>query len=225
MKTTNLEHLCAFSEKMIDGLKSKVYEKFVLSLMNASESVFPHKYEYIEQQSHGECDFIDIATKEKFDAKLPLERKQVEFLTKGKQHAPDYSKWIQELQSELSELNMKSIQSGEFKITSTKLYQIMKEEIKKDKSDENIIFFFPFPVAPTYPGAVFLIHATDFPSMVFHQLEKEGELDFSQRSIYEIYPSPIKSTYALKNLAKPGVDFVENLSFDKYFMHEIIVLD
>lgn len=62
MKTTSLEHLCAFSEKMIDGLKSKVYEKFVLSLMNASESVFPHKYEYIEQQSHGECDFIDIAT-------------------------------------------------------------------------------------------------------------------------------------------------------------------
>lgn len=49
------------------------------------------------------------------------------------------------------------------------------------------------------------VYATDFPSMVFHQLEKEGEMDFSKRSIYEIYPSPIKSTYALKNLAKPGV--------------------
>ena len=48
------------------------------------------------------------------------------------------------------------------------------------------------------------VYAVGFPSMVFHQLEKEGELDFSQRSIYEIYPSPEKSTYALKNLAKPG---------------------
>ena len=35
----------------------------------------------------------------------------------------------------------------------------------------------------------------------------------------------IWGAFALKNLAKPGVDFVENPSFDKYFMHEIIVLD
>lgn len=69
------------------------------------------------------------------------------------------------------------------------------------------------------------VYATDFPSMVFHQLEKEGKIDFPQRSIYEIYPSPIKNTYALKNLAKPGVDFVEDPSFDEYFMHEIIVPD
>ena len=48
------------------------------------------------------------------------------------------------------------------------------------------------------------VYAVDFPSMVFHQLEKEGKIDFPQRSIYEIYPSPIKSAYALKNLAKQG---------------------
>lgn len=69
------------------------------------------------------------------------------------------------------------------------------------------------------------VYAVDFPSMVYRQLEKEGEMNFSKRSIYELYPSPIKSTYALKNLAKPGVDFVEGPSFDEYFMHEIIVPD
>ena len=48
------------------------------------------------------------------------------------------------------------------------------------------------------------VYAVDFPSMVFRRLGKEGKIDFSQRSIYELYPSPIKSTYALKNLAKQG---------------------
>lgn len=48
------------------------------------------------------------------------------------------------------------------------------------------------------------VYAVDFPSMVFRRLGKEGKIDFSQRSIYELYPSSIKSTYALKHLAKPG---------------------
>lgn len=49
------------------------------------------------------------------------------------------------------------------------------------------------------------VYAVGFPSMVYRRLGKEGIIDFSQRSIYELYPSPIKSAYALKNLAKPGV--------------------
>ena len=69
------------------------------------------------------------------------------------------------------------------------------------------------------------VYAVDFPSMVFRRLGKEGEIDFSKRSIHEIYPSPEKSTYAIKNLAKPGVDSVENPSFDEFLMHEIIVPD
>lgn len=48
------------------------------------------------------------------------------------------------------------------------------------------------------------VYAVDFPSMVFRRLGKEGEMDFSKRSIYGLYPSSIKSTYALKNLAKQG---------------------
>ncbi len=69
------------------------------------------------------------------------------------------------------------------------------------------------------------VYAVDFPSMVFRRLGKEGKIDFSQRSKQQIHPSSIKSTYALKRLAKPGVDFVENPSFDEFFMHEIIVPD
>ena len=37
------------------------------------------------------------------------------------------------------------------------------------------------------------VYAVDFPSMVFRRLGKEGKIDFSQRSIYELYPSPKKA--------------------------------
>ena len=48
------------------------------------------------------------------------------------------------------------------------------------------------------------VYAVDFPSMIFRRLGKEGKIDFSQRSKQQIYPSSIKSTYALKRPAKPG---------------------
>ncbi len=41
------------------------------------------------------------------------------------------------------------------------------------------------------------VYAVDFPSMVFRRLGKEGKMVFSKRSIYGLYPSSIKSTYAL----------------------------
>lgn len=37
------------------------------------------------------------------------------------------------------------------------------------------------------------VYAVDFPSMIFRRLGKEGKIDFSQRSIYELYPSPKKA--------------------------------
>ncbi len=43
------------------------------------------------------------------------------------------------------------------------------------------------------PIKICTVYAVDFPSMVYRQLEKEGEMDFSKRSIYELYPSPKKA--------------------------------
>ena len=54
------------------------------------------------------------------------------------------------------------------------------------------------------PVKICNVYAVDFPSMVFRRLGKEGEMDFSKRSIYGLYPSSIKSTYAVNRLAKPG---------------------
>lgn len=51
-------------------IKSGNYEKLILDIMNASTKIFPNQYEHVENQSNGECDFIDISTRKKYDVKL-----------------------------------------------------------------------------------------------------------------------------------------------------------
>ena len=39
-------------------IQAETYEQIVLQFMNQSKSIFPEEYFYIENQSHGEPDFI-----------------------------------------------------------------------------------------------------------------------------------------------------------------------
>ena len=44
--------------------------------MNESKTVFPGVYEQHQKQSKGECDFYDVNTLEKYEAKLPFDKKE-----------------------------------------------------------------------------------------------------------------------------------------------------
>ena len=68
------------SEKFKKIIQSGNYEKLVHSLLNLSTKLFPNEIKYIENQSCGECDYIDEKNGEKYDAKLPISKAQ------GKQH-------------------------------------------------------------------------------------------------------------------------------------------
>ena len=59
-----------------DIIKSGNYEKIILDLMNASKEIFPSRYTHLNNQAHGECDFVDVVTGEKFDAKIPIDKRQ-----------------------------------------------------------------------------------------------------------------------------------------------------
>ncbi len=209
-----------FSENVIEVFNKKIYEDVVFSIMNASKTVFPNNYKKVEEQSNGECDFIDITDGSKFDAKLPFEQEQIEMLTNGKRHKPYIEKWIRELLNEATEYQPVDIRLGTFDITSTKLYKIMKSQILKDKVDENIIFFFPFPIVMSIPDDLITLLATDFLRAIFNQIKKE--LDFTERNIYTIYPSSERSVYAVRNLGKNNIDFVRCAAIDKYIASEIV---
>ncbi len=135
-------HEMKISKNFIELFQNQRYEQYVFHLMKKSQIVFPGEYGIVEAQSHGECDFIEKTTGEKYDAKLPFLPEQIELLTTGKKHSPQIKQWIKEMQEEASDFDILDIRENRYDITKTKLFLIMKNAILKDKPDENIIFFF-----------------------------------------------------------------------------------
>ena len=127
-----IQNYASISNDFIQAFNSKKYEDVVLYIMNASEKIFPNNYKKIEDQSHGECDFVDEVSGLKFDAKLPFETDQVELLTNGSKHKPFIKDWILELSKEAEEYQPIDSQ---FDITKTKLFNIMRNKILTDNDD------------------------------------------------------------------------------------------
>ena len=124
------------SKNFIELFQNRKYEQFVFSLMQKSKTVFPGTYEIVQEQSHGECDFIEKNTREKYDAKLPFLPEQIKLLTDGKKHNPKVMEWIDDMREEASAFDIMAIRNNTYNITDTKLYKIMKNAVLKDKPDE-----------------------------------------------------------------------------------------
>ena len=196
-------------------LFQKEYEKYVLEIMNLSKTVFPGTYKYIEKQSHGECDYIEIESGEKYDAKLPFTSEQIELLTDGKKHSPKILEWVETLKKEAAEFNSVTA----LNITETKLYNIMKKQIEADKKDESIIFFFPFPITKSIRGSIFLQFTTDFLKSIYDGLITD--IDLAERSIYAIYPALEKNFFTVRDLSVYSKEFVEYENLGRYFTYEV----
>ena len=212
-----VEHLLNHSIDIIGAFNKNVYEAAVLKIMNDSQNVFPSTYERVNIQSNGECDFCDKTTGVKFDAKLPFDEKQIKRLTNGKKHAPDFDGWIKEMCEEACEYYFCMCKTK--KISETNLYRIIKEKIEKDKRDENIVLFIPFPITVSSPCSIYDQFSTDFLKAIYEELEKNSVL--KGRTVYAIYPSTQKNIFAVRNLNYCYCDFVKCDMFDKYFSYEI----
>lgn len=195
-------------------------ETLVLSLMNSSKIVFPEEYEAVHDQSHGECDFIGKTSNKKFDAKLPFLQQQISMLTNGKKHGPQIQKWLEEIHDEIVEFNpLKFREDPSYTVKGTCLYEIMKEAIIRDKVDESIIFFVPFPVVPTVHDPVFLDKTSNFLTKIYDALQED--CDLSQRSIYVIHPSIEKNIIALRNLSTNEIEYLECNALEEYISFEV----
>ena len=125
-----IKKMMTVSNDLIDLFRNHEYEHYVLYLMKESQSVFPGEYKMVNEQSHGECDFIEVNSNTKYDAKLPFLKNQLELLTDGKRHKPQIEKWIKIMQAEASDFDPLAIRNNRnYDITETQLYQIMKEAI------------------------------------------------------------------------------------------------
>ena len=75
-----LRKVATISDKLKTFIQSGNYEIYILRLMNQSKTVFPGEYDRHKVQSHSECDFYDVKTLEKYEAKLPFDKKEGELI-------------------------------------------------------------------------------------------------------------------------------------------------
>lgn len=215
-----INHEMTVSKEIIKLFQSHRYEQHIFNLMKKSNVVFPGEYEIVQEQSHGECDFIEKNTGEKYDAKLPFLSEQIKLLTTGKKHTPQIQEWIKEMQEEATDFDVFAIRENGYDITKTKLYSIMKNAILKDKSDENIIFFFPFPIVISIEGSIFSQFPTDYLKAIYNKLREDEDLD--GRNIFAIYPSMRKNEFVIRNLGTNNRESVVCNELEKYFSIELV---
>jgi len=132
------------SEKFSNLIKKDKYESCLCELMNLSTAVFPGRYQRVLEQPSNECDFIDIDTGTKFDAKLPFEKKHGKLIGSEKQR--DFTKWLSLMQQQESEFGEDIIASRGKNIACMELYKILSHRLETIEPDEHVIFFFPYPV-------------------------------------------------------------------------------
>ena len=210
-------NIVSVANNIIELFQNREYEKHVLAIMNKSKIVFPGHYSSVEIQSHGESDYYDEVTSEKFDAKLPFDKTQVKLLTNGKTHAPCIKEWIEELYREIySPIIIPNI-SGAFDIKKTKVYINMSRQVSKGKLNENIIFFIPFPVVEADTNGIFSQFAADYQDIVFDKLKKE--YNFNNRTVYTIYPSGKINVFVARDLKSNTKERIEYCRLERYFYY------
>lgn len=179
-------------------IQAETYEQIVLQFMNQSKSIFPEEYFYIENQSHGEPDFIS-SSGTKFDAKLLFSKEQCKFLAKGDEKLID---WLRSVMQELGEASRMLMNDNLHEIHTTRLYQEMLQRLPDEETLENTIYFTPYPIAPAFEDSVFSQFASDIISVTYDALVERNPERFINKSNYIIYPTSDGVKVVLRRLGE-----------------------
>ena len=185
-----------------DIIKSGNYEKIILDLMNTSKEIFPSRYTHLDNQAHGECDFVDVVTGEKFDAKIPIDKRQGQMIGSRK---GDVGALTTEFHNEALEFQYCFVGNQKKPIIELNLFKKMKNNISKTKSDENVIFFIPYPIVIDFEGFP-LVGASDLLKKIYRELC--ASTDISGKHLYAIYISSDKKM-VLRNLETDKREYLQ----------------
>lgn len=196
-------------------IQSGRYEHLILNLMNDSIRLFQNKYEHIESQSNGECDFRDIYTAQKYDAKLLFTKEQGKLI--GSRQA-DYEKWIQTMLNEIQEFNKYIENRGNFDVETLTLYKIISDRLKSVGADENVIFFIPYTIVLDGEGMIFTQFACNILSTIFSVLNKNDLI--KDRMVYAIYPY-LENKIVIRCLNTNIREYFKNNELQEYIRFDI----
>ena len=170
------------------------YEKYVLDITSKSQMIFREiKFTHIENQAHSESDFID-SNGLHYDTKLLFDKKLGALVGEPKN---DFNVWLQAMLDEKTEFGESIMKRDLSFLPTTRLYKVMKERLASVETDENVIFFIPFPIVDEYKESLFLQCTTDFLQAVYQQLVDEGMV--GNRQVFFIYPSGDSHEYVLRD--------------------------
>ena len=197
-----------------DLIKSGNYERIILDLMNASKTIFPSHYIHQDSQAHGECDFVDVVTGEKFDAKIPIDKRQGQMIGSRK---GDVGALTTEFHNEALEFQYCFVGDQKKPINELKLFEKMKNNISKTQSDENVVFFIPFPIVFDFEGFP-LIGASDLLKKIYRELG--ASTDISEKKLYAIYISFDKKM-VLRDLKTDKREYIQFPQMQCYVDYDI----
>ena len=140
-------------------------------------------FTHLDNQAHGECDFVDVVTGEKFDAKIPIDKRQGQMIGSRK---GDVGALTTEFHNEALEFQHCFVGDQKKPITELNLFKKMKNNISKTKSDENVLFFIPYPIVFDFEGFP-LVGASDLLKKIYRGLS--ATTDTSKKHLYAIYIS------------------------------------
>lgn len=212
-----IEEIATISDTFKKLIQSGRYEHLILNMMNDSTKLFPDKYEHIDSQSNGECDFRDLNKSCKYDAKLLFTTEQGKLI--GSRRA-DYEKWILTMLNEIEEFNKYIKSRGYFDVKTLTLYKIMSDSLKSVGADENVIFFIPYTIVLDGEGMIFTQFASDILSTIFSVLNKNPLI--KNRMVYAIYPC-LENKIAIRCLNTNIREYLANNELQKFIKYDISV--
>lgn len=169
----------------------------------------------VEEQHAGQCDYVEVESGVKFDAKLPFICKQGKLI--GSNHH-DFKKWLELMQKEESEFGEDIVVSRGNNIASLELYKIMHERILSLETDENAIFFFPYPIVQDCKEFDFLHGMSDFLDTIFKELKRNNEI--GSRNVFVIYPA-LDGNVVLRCLNDNRREFLRYDGFDEFITYQL----
>ena len=210
----SLKQIISINKTFMQLINKNEYEKLVLELMNKSSKVFPNTYKKIEIQNNNQCDFVDVETNEKLEAKLFLTKKEGELIASNNR---DYEKWLNIAFERIGEFSEFVEARGSKPIENLTIYKIFELLLSKIEQDENMILLFLYPVTLDLEGSIVTFFG-DVLSTIYHDFNKKGMI--LNRKIYVIYPT-IDNKMVVRLLNSNQREYFIDNNFSEFLKYEL----
>jgi hypothetical protein len=200
------------SNDYVKLIKKETYELIILRIINESKKIFPGTFEYVENQSNGESDFINVETGESFDSKVLFSSSICKLISKK---SSSWMSIIFDISNETYNaiMNAKTEQEILNNISMTKMYLEYLKRIDSIKKYEKCILFLPFPLTLDLSKSLFSIISSSSDNLIVKSLIKYNKTELLDKEIYIIYPN-IENKIVIRKLfdGKKAVHEIEFLS-------------